>query len=209
MISNLIDSQTFSRKERIPNTCFTGIIYRMLSTLEGIHPDPEIRFTPPREMLLSEAQNKAREFMLDRLKNKKNNKEILKAWYDVQNGYEDDESQKIVDDFISEVSIPLMRKLLSITSQYSEQIVLTLMKNISSIKLNKLQCCELVQHMRNKLQEHDLDDQESLLENIGKKVFLELLNRDLLETDFSLKDSSLDGAKRIANKIIEERSSRI
>nr|WP_255717884.1 MULTISPECIES: hypothetical protein [Wolbachia] len=35
----------------------------MLSTLEGIHPDPEIRFTPPREMLLSEAQNKAREFM--------------------------------------------------------------------------------------------------------------------------------------------------
>ncbi|MDX5595801.1 MAG: hypothetical protein O7160_00300 [Wolbachia endosymbiont of Andrena labialis] len=202
LISNLIDSQTFSRKERIPNTCFTGIIYRMLSTLEGIHPDPEIRFTPPREMLLSEAQNKAREFMLDRLKNKKNNKEILKAWYDVQNGYEDDESQKIVDDFISEVSIPLMRKLLSITSQYSEQIVLTLMKNISSIKLNKLQCCELVQHMRNKLQEHGLGDQESLLENIGKKVFLELLNRDLLETDFSLKDSSLDGAKRIANKII-------
>nr|WP_236718529.1 hypothetical protein [Wolbachia pipientis] len=198
----MLDSQTFSRKERIPNTCFTGIIYRMLSTLEGIHPDPEIRFTPPRQILLSEAQNEARKFMLDRLKNKKNNKEIFKAWYDVQNGYEDDESQKIVDDFISEVSIPLMRKLLSITSQYSEQIVLTLMKNISSIKLNKLQCCELVQHMRNKLQEHGLGDQESLLENIGKKVFLELLNRDLLETDFSLKDSSLDGAKRIANKII-------
>ncbi len=63
-----------------------------------------------------------------------------------------------------------MRKLLSITSQYSEQIVLTLMKNISSIKLNKLQCCELVQHMRNKLQEHDLDDQESLLrKTYGKK----------------------------------------
>ncbi|WP_423349098.1 hypothetical protein [Wolbachia sp. wLmal] len=203
LISNLIDSQTFSRKERIPNTCFTGIVYRMLSTLEGIHPDPEIRFTPPREMLLSEAQNEARWFMLDRLKNKKNNKEILKAWYDVQNGYEDDESQKIVDDFISEVSIPLMRKLLSITSRYSEQIVLTLMKNISSIELNKLQCCELVQHMRNKLQGHDLDDQESLPENIGKKVFLELSNRDLLETDFSLKDSSLDGAKRTANKIIE------
>lgn len=202
LITNLLDSQTFSRKERIPNTCFTGIIYRMLSTLEGIHPDPEIRFTPPRQILLSEAQNEARKFMLDRLKNKKNNKEIFKAWYDVQNGYEDDESQKIVDDFISEVSIPLMRKLLSFTSQYSEQIVLTLMKNISSIKLNKLQCCELVQHMRNKLQEHGLGDQESLLENIGKKVFLELLNRDLLETDFSLKDSSLDGAKRIANKII-------
>ncbi|KDB19244.1 hypothetical protein wGmm_0428 [Wolbachia endosymbiont of Glossina morsitans morsitans] len=202
LITNLLDSQTFSRKERVPNTCFTGIIYRMLSTLEGIHPDPEIRFTPPRQILLPGAQNEARKFMLDRLKNKKNNKEIFKAWYDVQNGYEDDESQKIVDDFISEVSIPSMRKLLSITSQYSEQIVLTLMKNISSIKLNKLQCCELVQHMRNKLQEHGLGDQESLLENIGKKVFLELLNRDLLETDFSLKDSSLDGAKRIANKII-------
>ncbi len=202
LITNLLDSQTFSRQERIPNTCFTGIVYRMLSTLEGIHPDPEIRFSPPRQILLPEAQNEARKFMLDRLKNKKNNKEIFKAWYDVQNGYEDDESQKIVDDFISEVSIPLMRKLLSITSQYSEQIVLTLMKNISSIKLNKLQCCELVQHMRNKLQEHGLGDQESLLENIGKKVFLELLNRDLLETDFSLKDSSLDGAKRIANKII-------
>lgn len=78
LISNLIDSQTFSRKERIPNTCFTGIIYRMLSTLEGIHPDPEIRFTPPREMLLSEAQNKAREFMLDRLKTRKTIKKFLR-----------------------------------------------------------------------------------------------------------------------------------
>ncbi|WP_375603999.1 hypothetical protein NOX90_06535 [Wolbachia endosymbiont of Anurida maritima] len=204
LITNLLDSQTFSRKERIPNTCFTGIIYRMLSTLEGIHPDPEIRFTPPREMLLSEAQNKAREFMLDRLKNKKNNKKIFNAWYKVQNNPGDNESQKIVDDFISEVSVPLMRKLLNFTSQYSEQIVLTLMKNISSIGLNKLQCFELVQHMRNKLQEHGLGDQESLLENIGEKVFLELLNQNLLKTDFSLKDSSLDGAKRIADKIIEE-----
>nr|WP_264328727.1 hypothetical protein [Wolbachia endosymbiont (group A) of Andrena hattorfiana] len=176
----------------------------MLSTLEGIHPDPEIRFTPPREMVLSEAQDKAREFMLDRLKDKKNSKEILKAWHTVQNNHKDNESQKIVDDFISEVSIPLMRKLLSFSSQYSEQIVLTLMKNISSIRLNKLQCFELVQHMRNKLQEHGLGDQESLLENIGEKVFLELLNRNLLKTDFSLKDSSLDEAKRIANKIIEE-----
>ncbi len=204
LITNLLDSQTFSRKERIPNTCFTGIVYRMLSTLEGIHPDPEIRFTTPQQISISEAENEARKFMLDRLKNKKNNKEIFNAWYKAQDNPGDNENQKIVDDFISEVSIPLMRKLLSITSQYSEQIVLTLMKNISSIKLNKLQCCELVQHMRNKLQEHDLDDQESLLENIGKKVFLELLNRDLLETDFSLKDSSLDGAKRIANKIIVE-----
>ncbi|MDX5526522.1 MAG: hypothetical protein O7167_01350 [Wolbachia endosymbiont of Andrena nigroaenea] len=204
LIKNLLDSQTFSRKERIPNTCFTGIVYRMLSTLEGIHPDPEIRFTPPREMVLSEAQDKAREFMLDRLKDKKNSKEILKAWHTVQNNHKDNENQKIVDDFISEVSIPLMRKLLSFSSQYSEQIVLTLMKNISSIRLNKLQCFELVQHMRNKLQEHGLGDQESLLENIGEKVFLELLNRNLLKTDFSLKDSSLDEAKRIANKIIEE-----
>nr|WP_265021898.1 hypothetical protein [Wolbachia endosymbiont (group A) of Icerya purchasi] len=37
-----------------------------------------------------------------------------------------------------------------------------------------------------------------------KKVFLELLNRDLLETDFSLKDSSLDEAEEIADKIIEK-----
>ncbi|WP_353286906.1 hypothetical protein [Wolbachia endosymbiont (group A) of Anthophora plumipes] len=204
LITNLLDSQTFSRKERIPNTCFTGIVYRMLSTLEGIRPDPEIRFTPPREMLLSEAQNKAREFILDKLKNKKNNKEIFNAWYKVQNNPGDNESQKIVDDFISEVSIPLMRKLLSFISQYSEQIVLTLMKNISPIKLNKLQCCELVQHMRNKLQEHDLDDQESLLESIKEKVFLGLLNRDLLRTDFSLKGSSLDEAKRVADTIIVE-----
>ncbi|WP_341822935.1 hypothetical protein [Wolbachia endosymbiont (group A) of Clivina fossor] len=204
LITNLLDSQTFSRKERIPNTCFTGIVYRMLSTLEGIHPDPEIRFTTPQQISISEAENEARKFILDRLKNKKNNKEIFNAWYKVQNNPGDNESQKIVDDFISEVSIPLMRKLLSFTSQYSEQIVLTLMKNISPIKLNKLQCCELVQHMRNKLQEHDLDDQESLLESIKEKVFLGLLNRDLLRTDFSLKGSSLDEAKRVADTIIVE-----
>ncbi|MDX5487635.1 MAG: hypothetical protein O7150_02455 [Wolbachia endosymbiont of Andrena praecox] len=203
LITNLLDSQTFSRQERIPNTCFTGIVYRMLSTLEGIHPDPEIRFTPPRQILLPEAQNEARKFMLDRLKNKKNNKEIFKAWYDVQNGYEDDESQKIVDDFISEVSIPLMRKLLSITSQYSEQIVLTLMKSIGFMELNMLEDF-LLDHIRNKLKENSLDNQEHLLKNVKEKVFLGLLNRDLLKTDFSLKDSSLDGAKRIANKIIEE-----
>ncbi len=204
LITNLLDSQTFSRKERIPNTCFTGIVYRMLSTLEGIHPDPEIRFTTPQQISISEAENEAREFMLDRLKDKKNSKEIRKAWHTVQNNHKDNESQKIVDDFISEVSIPLMRKLLSFFSQYSEQIVLTLMKNISSIGLNKLQCFELVQHMRNKLQEHGLGDQESLLENIGEKVFLELLNQNLLKTDFFLKGSSFDEAKKIADTIIVE-----
>ncbi|MDE5062140.1 hypothetical protein [Wolbachia endosymbiont of Drosophila tsacasi] len=204
LITNLLDSQTFSRKERIPNTCFTGIVYRMLSTLEGTHPDPEIRFTTPQQISISEAENEARKFMLDRLKNKKNSKEILKAWHTVQNNHKDNENQKIVDDFISEVSIPLMRKLLSFFSQYSEQIVLTLMKNISSIGLNKLQCFELVQHMRNKLQEHGLGDQESLLENIGEKVFLELLNQNLLKTDFFLKGSSLDEAKKIADTIIVE-----
>ncbi|KAB2978194.1 MULTISPECIES: hypothetical protein [unclassified Wolbachia] len=201
LITNLLDSQTFSRQERIPNTCFTGIVYRMLSTLEGIHPDPEIRFTPPRQILLPEAQNEAREFMLDRLKNKKNNKEIFNAWYKAQDNPGDNESQKIVDDFISEVSIPLMRKLLSITSQYSEQIVLTLMKSIGFMELNMLEDF-LLDHIRNKLKENSLDNQEHLLKNVKEKVFLGLLNRDLLKTDFSLKDSSLDGAKRIADKII-------
>ncbi|XXB88596.1 hypothetical protein WKH12_04595 [Wolbachia endosymbiont of Zygogramma bicolorata] len=211
LITNLLDSQTFSRKERIPNTCFTGIVYRMLSTLEGIHPDPEIRFTPPREMLLSEAQNKAREFMLDRLKNKKNSKEILKAWHTVQNNHKDNENQKIVDDFISEVSIPLMRKLLSFTSQYSEQVVLALMKDISSIKLVELLDEHLSFYIAQKTntrccadRNFELGDERiiNLITNIKEKVFLELLNQNLLKTDFSLKDSSLDGAKRIANKII-------
>lgn len=201
LIANLLDSQTFSRKERIPNTCFTGVIYRMLSTLEGIHSDPEIKFTPPRQMLLTEAENEARKFMLDRLKNKKNSKEILRAWHNAQNNYEDDKSQKIVDDFIAEVSITLMRRLLSFTSQYSEQIVLTLMKNINSVKLNKLEHFALSQHITNKLQGDGLDDQ---LENIKGKVFLELLNQNLLRTDFFLKDSSLTEAKRIASKIIKE-----
>ncbi|MGL9778869.1 MAG: hypothetical protein ACR5K5_01115 [Wolbachia sp.] len=204
LITNLLDSQTFSRKERIPNTCFTGIVYRMLSTLEGTHPDPEIRFTPPRQILLSEAKNEAREFMLDRLKNKKNNKEIFNAWYKAQDNPGDNESQKIVDDFIQEARIPLMRKLLSFTSGYTEQAVLTLIKNISSIKLNKLECFELGQHTRNELKKHGLDNQESLLENIEEKVFLELLKQNLLKTDFSLKDSSLDEAERIASKIVKE-----
>ncbi|GFR32031.1 membrane protein WF-2 [Trichonephila clavata] len=210
LITNLLDSQTFSRKERIPNTCFTGIVYRMLSTLEGIHPDPKIRFTPPRQILLSEAQNEAREFMLDRLKNKKNNKEIFKAWYDVQNGYEDDENQKVVGDFISEVSIPLMRKLLSITSQYSEQIVLTLMKNIGSIKLNKLQCFDvnknfdMSRYIKDQLEEHGLDDQESLFESIEEKVFLELLNKDVLCRNFLVGRILRYKAAEVANMIIKK-----
>ncbi|WP_353277864.1 hypothetical protein [Wolbachia endosymbiont (group A) of Agelastica alni] len=204
LITNLLDSQTFSRKERIPNTCFTGIVYRMLSTLEGIHPDPEIRFIPPRQILFSEAESEARKFMLDRLKNKKNNKEIFNAWYKAQDNPGDNENQKIVDDFISEVSVPLMRKLLNFTSQYSEQVVLTLMKNINSIKLNRLQYFELSQHVEDKLDGHGLSNQENLLESIKEKVFLGLLNRDLLRTDFFLKGSSLDEAEEIADKIIEK-----
>ncbi len=94
-----------------------------------------------------------------------------------------------------------MRNLLSFTSQYSEQIVLTLMKNINSVKLNKLEHFALSQHITNKLQGDGLDDQ---LENIKGKVFLELLNQNLLRTDFFLKDSSLTEAKRIASKIIKE-----
>ncbi|WP_264723543.1 hypothetical protein [Wolbachia endosymbiont (group A) of Cheilosia soror] len=194
LITNLLDSQTFSRKERIPNTCFTGIVYRMLSTLEGIHPDPEIRFTAPQQISISEAKNEARKFMLDRLKNKKNSKEILKAWYKAQND-PNDESQKIVDNFISEVSIPLMRKLLSFTSQYSEQIVLMLMKDISSIKL--------VEFLDERLSFYIAQETNTrCCADIKEKVFLELLNQNLLKTDFSLKDSSVDEAKRIASKII-------
>ncbi len=194
LITNLLDSQTFSRKERIPNTCFTGIVYRMLSTLEGIHPDPEIRFTAPQQISISEAKNEARKFMLDRLKNKKNSKEILKAWYKAQND-PNDESQKIVDNFISEVSIPLMRKLLSFTSQYSEQIVLMLMKDISSIKL--------VEFLDERLSFYiEQETNTRCCADIKEKVFLELLNQNLLKTDFSLKDSSVDEAKRIASKII-------
>lgn len=204
LITNLLDSQTFSRKERIPNTCFTGIVYRMLSTLEGIHPDPEIRFIPPRQILFSEAESEARKFMLDGLKNKKNNKEIFNAWYKAQDNPGDNEDQKIVDDFISEVSVPLMRKLLNFTSQYSEQVVLTLMKNINSIKLNRLQYFELSQHVEDKLDGHGLSNQENLLESIKEKVFLGLLNQDLLRTDFFLKGSSLDEAEEIADKIIEK-----
>ncbi|MDD9331501.1 MAG: hypothetical protein PV340_02470 [Wolbachia sp.] len=204
LIINLIDSQTFSRKERIPNTCFTGIIYRMLSTLEGIHPNPEIRFTPPKQILLSEAESEARYFILDRLKNKKNNKEIFNAWYKVQNNA-NDESQKIIDEFISVVRIPLMRKLLSFTSQYSGQAVLTLIKNIGSMKLNRQLDYRLTIHIVRELRKHNLTgNQEGLLEKIKGKVFLELLNKDLLKTDFSLKDSSLDEARRIADKIIRE-----
>ncbi|OCA06370.1 hypothetical protein wTpre_701 [Wolbachia endosymbiont of Trichogramma pretiosum] len=201
LIANLLDSQTFSRKELIPNTCSTGIICRMLSALEGIHSDPEIKFTSPKYMLLTEARNQAREFMLDRLKNKKNSKEILSAWHDTQNNYEDDKSQKVVDDFIAEVSIPLMRNLLSSTSQYGEQLVVVLMRNINSVELNKLEHSKLNQYISNKLQDHNLDNQ---IENIKEKVFLKTLKCDLLKTDFSLQDSSLDEAKRIADRVIEE-----
>ncbi|MFL3876908.1 hypothetical protein [Wolbachia endosymbiont of Trichogramma kaykai] len=201
LIANLLDSQTFSRKELIPNTCLTGIICRMLSSLEGTHSDPEIEFRAPRGMLIVEAKNRAREFMLDRLKNKKNSKEILRAWHDVGNNYEDDKSQKVVDDFIAEVSIPLMRNLLSSTPRFTEQLVALLMRNINSVELNKLEHSKLNQYIRNKLQDHDLGNH---IENIKEKVFLKLLNCDLLKTDFSLQDSSLDEAKRIADRVIEE-----
>lgn len=203
LIANLIDTQTFSRKERIPNTCFTGVIYRMLSTLEGIHPDPEIIFTPPVQMLLPEAESKARRFMLERLKKKKNNKEILNAWYNVQNGSEDRKSKEIVDDFISEIRIPLMRELFGWASQYSEQIVFTLMNNIGAMKLSKLHG-HLWVHIKDKLIVYGLDNQESLFESIKEKVFLETLNKGLLKTDFSLKDSCRDKAKSIADKVLEE-----
>lgn len=97
-----------------------------------------------------------------------------------------------------------MRKLLSFSSQYSEQIVLTLMKNINSIKLNRLQYFELSQHVEDKLDGHGLSNQENLLESIKEKVFLGLLNRDLLKTDFFLKGSFLDEAKKIADTVIEK-----
>ncbi|APR97914.1 hypothetical protein [Wolbachia endosymbiont of Folsomia candida] len=203
LIANLIDTQVFSRKERIPNTCFTGVIYRMLSTLEGIHPDPEIRFTPPRQILLSEAESEVRWFMLDKLKEKKNNKEIFNAWYKVQNGPDDRNSQKIVDDFLSEVRIPLMRELLSFSSGYTEQIVLTLMRNIGSIKLNVLEDF-LLDHIRDKLEQHGLDNQENLLDKVKEKVFLKLRNKGLLSTQFFVGIFSHDDAKKIADTIIKK-----
>lgn len=203
LITNLIDTQTFSRKERIPNTCFTGVIYRMLSTLEGLHSDPEITFRPPSQMLLSGAENEARRFMLDRLKDKKDNQAIFNAWYKLQNNPDDSNSQKIVDDFIEEISIPLMRKLFSLTFQYTEEAVRALMKDISSMKLNGLQQ-ELCAHIGVKLISHGLNNQKNLFENIKEKVFLELLNKDVFGRGFSVGILFHDQAKQIANRVIEE-----
>lgn len=203
LITNLIKSQTFSRTERIPNICFTGNIYDMLISLQGIHPDPEIKFKPLRQMLISEAKNAAHEFIIEKLKKKKDYKEIFNAWYELQNNPEDRNSQKIVDDFIAEISIPLMRKLLDYSLGYTEQIVLTLMKNITSIKLNVLEDF-LLDHIRDKLEQHGLDDQENLFESIKEKVFLELLNEDLLSTQFLVGIFSYDDAQRITNEIIEK-----
>lgn len=211
LIVNLLDSQTFSRKERIPNTCFTGIIYRMLSTLEGIHSDPEIWFRPPGQMLLSEAKHEARAFMIKMLEKKKNYKEILNAWHKVRNDPEDTKSQEIVDDFIEEASIPLMRGLLDFTSNYTEQIVLTLIRDIVCIELMELPDDNLASYITRKVNVKccaaggfTLEDERivRLIADIKEKVFLEFLNRDLLKTDFSLKDSSVDEARRIANEIV-------
>ncbi len=202
LIANLIDSQTFSRSERIPNTCFTGIIQRMLSTLEGMHSDPEIRFTPPKQIFLFDAQNAARKYIMEELKEKKNNIEIFNAWYKVQNN-PDDNSQKIVNDFIAEISIPLMKKLLDYSLGYTEEIVLTLMKNIGSIKLNMLEDF-LLDHIRNKLRENGLSNQENLFESVKEKVFLELLNKDLLSTQFLVGIFSYDDAEEIADTIIKK-----
>ncbi|WCR54198.1 MAG: hypothetical protein PG981_001220 [Wolbachia endosymbiont of Ctenocephalides orientis wCori] len=203
LITNLIDTQTFSRKERIPNTCFTGIIYRMLGTLEGLHSDPEISFTPPRQILSLGAENEARRFMLDRLKDKKDNKEIFNAWYKLQNNPDDSNSQKIVDDFIAEISIPLMRKLFGWTLQYTEEAVRTLMKNISSMKLHELQQ-ELCTHIGIKLISRGLNNQKNLFENIKEKVFLELLSNKVFGRGFSVGILFDDQAKQIANRVIEE-----
>lgn len=203
LITNLIDSQTFSRAERIPNTCFTGIIYRMLGTLEGLHFDPKISFTPPHQILSLGAENEARRFMLDRLKDKKDNKEIFNAWYKFQNNPDDSNSQKIVDDFIAEINIPLMKKLFGWDLQYTEDAVRTLMKDISSMKLHELQQ-ELCAHIGVKLILHDLDNQKNLFESIKEKVFLELLNNKVFGRGFSVGILFDDQAKQIANRVIGE-----
>jgi len=207
LIVNLLDTQTFSTKERIPNTCFTGIIYRMLSSLEGMHFDPEIKFTPPRRMFLEEAKNQASRFMLDVLKKKKNNKEIFHAWYQVQN---DPDSQKIVDDFIAEVRVPLMRELLGFGSVYTEQIVLMLMNSIGSIRLKRIEGTILL-CVEGELKKHGLDNlYDNQVENIANKVFLALLDKDLLNTDFSLKNLFIRKEEyMIISEIVEREAERL
>ncbi|MBD0391007.1 hypothetical protein IC220_00805 [Wolbachia endosymbiont of Pentalonia nigronervosa] len=197
LIVNLLDTQTFSTKERIPNTCFTGIVYRMLSSLEGMHHDPEIKFTPPRRMFLAEAKNQASRILLGILKKKKNSEEIFNAWYKVQNDLHDSNSQKIVDDFIAEVRMPLMRELLGFGSIYTEQIVLMLMNSINSIELRPRDV--FLPFVEHELQKHDLNDNQK--EDIKWKIFLELLNEKFLNTDFLLKKSTPGKEKELMGVI--------
>lgn len=201
LIVNLLDTQTFSTKERIPNTCFTGIVYRMLSSLEGMHHDPEIKFTPPRRMFLAEAKNQASRILLGILKKKKNSEEIFNAWYKVQNDLHDSNSQKIVDDFIAEVRMPLMRELLGFGSIYTEQIVLMLMNSINSIGLRPRDVL-LLFSVEYELKKHDLNDNQK--EDIKWKIFLELLNKKFLNTDFLLKKSTPEICKMISEIIKKE-----
>ncbi|WP_253300136.1 hypothetical protein [Wolbachia endosymbiont of Chironomus riparius] len=204
LIVNLLDTQIFSRKERVPNTCFTGIVYRMLSSLEIIHSDPEIKFTPPKAVLLSEAKNAARDIIVKKLERKKNNREIINAWFGVQSNSENNDSQKIVDDFIADITIPLMRKLLNFSSQYSEQVVLTLIKDLHSIDLCKLDN-PMRDYISRKIRTHDVNDQEGLLtKRVETKVFLKLLNEKLLKTDFSQKFGSNGISEKIADEIIQQ-----
>jgi len=202
LIVNLFDTQVFSRTERIPNTCFTGVVFRMLSSLEGMHSYPEIKFTPPRGLFFEGAKNQASRFMLNVLKKKKNSKEIFHAWYKVQSDPNDSNSQKIVDAFIEEVKMPLMKNLLDFGSIYTEQMVLMLMNNINSIGLRPRDI--FLTFVERKLQERDLDKlDDNQVENIKWKVFLELLDKDLLNTDFSLKKLTPEKGNKLMGMISE------
>ncbi|MDN5247698.1 MAG: hypothetical protein QWI36_00975 [Wolbachia endosymbiont of Tyrophagus putrescentiae] len=204
LLKSLSYALNYAKGTIIPETCFQGVIGAMLKSLEGIEPSVYVYYHLE-ESVGSHVDEIACNFIIKDLKKNKNQKKILNAW-----DKSDEDNRKIVHDFIKEITIPLMKKLFS--AKLKEQRVIDLINN-PELNLYKFILVDedLIFYIARSTNIENIDGKyrRSLFQNVKGKIFLELLNKDLLKTDFSLKDSSLGQAREIANKIIKEEIARL
>ncbi|MBV0899949.1 MAG: hypothetical protein KTV77_04345 [Wolbachia endosymbiont of Fragariocoptes setiger] len=178
LVNSVLYSINYAKGTAIPNTCFTGIIGTMLKSLEGFEEGIHIQHQMEDKFGL-DSHEIASTFIINKLQNTKNQKEIINAWNKL-----DKSNEKIIENFIQTVIIELIKTLFH--EGFSQRNILNLAENLDSINLHDiiLKKVGISKCLENKV---ETITSEELKSQIKEEFLLELTHRDSKKKDFHIK----------------------
>ena len=178
LVNSVLYSINYAKGTSIPNTCFTGIVGAMLKSLEGFEEGIHVQYQTEDKFGL-DSHEIASTFIINKLQNTKNYKEIINAWNKL-----DKSNEKIIENFIQTLTIELIRTLFY--EGFSQRNILNLVENLDNINLHDiiLKKVGINKYLENKIQ---TITSEELKNQIKEEFLFELINKDFMTKDFHIK----------------------